>query len=210
MVSLSTQSSVPSGNKAAVNNGVALSVVTTIFFMWGFSHLPQRHPDSALEGGVRAQLRAGDAGAIHLLRCVLPDVAACRLAGESVWLQAGHRGRIGGGGGGRAGLLAGGGIARVWRISRRIVRAGHRHHHLAGRCQSLRCLAGSGAQRFQPLDPGAGAEFARHCDRTAVGRLVDPVQHGDERRSTESLAGSWAARPIACRKRRPCKVLISG
>ncbi|USJ00989.1 L-fucose:H+ symporter permease [Xanthomonas prunicola] len=36
MVSLSTQSSVPSGNKAPVNNGVALSVVTTIFFMWGF------------------------------------------------------------------------------------------------------------------------------------------------------------------------------
>ncbi|WP_115553449.1 L-fucose:H+ symporter permease [Xanthomonas arboricola] len=36
MVSLSTQSTVPSGNKAPVNNGVALSVVTTIFFMWGF------------------------------------------------------------------------------------------------------------------------------------------------------------------------------
>ncbi|TWR41246.1 sugar MFS transporter, partial [Xanthomonas vasicola] len=36
MVSLSTQSSVSSGNKAPVNNGVASSVVTTIFFMWGF------------------------------------------------------------------------------------------------------------------------------------------------------------------------------
>lgn len=37
MVSLSTQSTVPSGNKAPVNNGVALSVVTTIFSCGAFS-----------------------------------------------------------------------------------------------------------------------------------------------------------------------------
>ncbi len=151
-------------------------------FHVGFPHLPQRHPDSAPEGGVRAHLGAGDAGPVHLLRRVLPDVPARRAPGRGSGLQARHRCRPGHRRCRRAVVLAGSTGACVWPVPRRAVRAGHRHHRAAGRCQSLCCAARSGADQFQPADPGAVDERVGHHDRAVVRRPADSLGRAAHRR----------------------------
>jgi hypothetical protein len=112
----------------------------------GPAHLAERRPDPAPEGHLHAQLRAGDAGAVLLLRRLLHRLGAGRRADPQGRLPEGRRHRPADRGGRLRAVLPGL-EERLRPVPVRLLRAGERHHHPAGGGQSLRDRARPGAAR---------------------------------------------------------------
>jgi FHS family L-fucose permease-like MFS transporter len=141
-ISATPRPSGSSGNAPAVTNGKALAVVTTIFFMWGFLTCL----NDILIPHLKAVFELNYAKAMLVQFTFFGTYFLMSLpagpAGGGAGLQEGHRGRPGDRRHRRAGLLAGGRAARVWRLPRRTVRAGHRHYRAAGGRQPYVALLG--------------------------------------------------------------------
>jgi FHS family L-fucose permease-like MFS transporter len=197
------------GNERYTDYPMAMGVLTTIFFMWGFltclndiliPHLKSTFQLSYAQVMLvqftffRRVFSDGIAGRALVAAWVtrkasLPD---WRSPASVHWVSGPLR------------------PAFVSRISRRAVRAGDRHHRA---CRSppirtWRCSAPS--DQLQPADPGAGTEFAGHHAGALVRRPADSVQRGQKPGRTWP---SWrrheqlATRPS---RRMRCRGRISG
>ena len=148
--------------------GLALTVVTTVFFMWGFVTVL----NDILVPHLKALFELNYTQTMLIQFTFFSAYFLMSMPSSRILARVGYQKSIVLGlavmGCGRPALLPGGRGQVLPPVSRRAVGARLRDHALAGRRQPLRRATRGAREGIQPPEPGAGVQLARNHHRARI------------------------------------------